>query len=242
MSSSTTGKGRSRHYMSSLKHYETTAQLAFELRFGPLSQYTFAGILPNYKEQGDSSLIYMVDHFMKHSASGSGYYLHEAEPLKKLLLQSENLVLFGVSFALLDLANSIGSEKEDLTIIETGGMKGRKKEITREELYAEIRKAFPNAHICSEYGMTELTSQAYSNENGILQCPPWMKVLVRDDTDPFSVSESGKGALNIIDLANQDSCAFIATDDLAEVYEDGSFRILGRLDSSDQRGCALLIA
>ena len=193
-------------------------------------------------QQGDSSLVHMVDHLMSVSSGTNGFFLNDDTGLLNWLETAEDPVLFGVSYALLDFADTHTIQRDDLLIIETGGMKGRKKEITRMELHNQLQNGFPNAKIISEYGMTELCSQAYSKSDGRFYSAPWFKVLVRDDTDPFKLKESGRGALNIIDLANEHSCAFIATDDLGEVYEDGSFRVLGRLDDSDQRGCALLIA
>lgn len=241
-SSSTSGKGRSQHYVSDPEAYRLNAQSIFELLVGPIQGFSFMGLLPNYIEQGESSLVDMVNFFIENCNNApSGFYLKDHHKLSQDLDRSGPTVLYGVSYALLDFAEQNRCEKNDLVIIETGGMKGRAKEITRDELYAGIAEGFPNAKIISEYGMTELLSQAYSDEQGIFTCPPWMKVLIRDESDPFVVKTEGKGALNIIDLANQDSCAFIATDDIGEVFPDGRFTVKGRLDDADIRGCALLV-
>jgi hypothetical protein len=194
-------------------------------------------------EQGNSSLVHMVDYFIRCSGgSERNFFLEDFEALEVALHEEGPCILFGVSFALQDFALDRQIRKEDLMIIETGGMKGRKKEITRTELHKNLKSGFPQAEIISEYGMTELCSQCYSDEEGWYSCPPWMQVLIREDTDPMQLRRFGRGALNIADLANAHSCAFIASDDLAEIREDGKFRILGRMDQAESRGCALLLS
>ncbi len=180
---------------------------------------------------------------MKHNEQAEQFYLYNHSDLyDRLSSSSKKQLLFGVSFALLDFAEQYHLTSDNLTIIETGGMKGRKKELTKAEVYQQLKSAFPEATIRSEYGMTELLSQAYSDENAIYSCPPWMKVLPRADNDPLSNKSNGKtAALNIIDLANLHSCSFIATDDLGLVYADGTFEVTGRLDHSDIRGCSLMV-
>jgi len=190
-------------------------------------------------------LVVMVDALIKSSGNAdSGFYLYEFEKVKELLVklekQNQKTLLIGVTFALLDLAEQFYLKLQHTIIMETGGMKGRRKELTREELHVQLEKSFGVDAIHSEYGMTELLSQAYSKGNGRFYCPPWMKILVRDEDDPVIVKEQGRGIINVIDLANIDSCSFIATDDAGILYEDGSFEILGRVDNSDIRGCSLL--
>jgi hypothetical protein len=189
--------------------------------------------------------VYMVDKLMQLSGHpANGFYLHEHEQLFQTLQELEKerqkTMLFGVTYALLDFAEQYQLSCKHTIIMETGGMKGRREEWIREEVHEQLQKSFGVNRVHSEYGMTELLSQAYSRGNGIFQCPPWMKVLVRDEDDPLSVETKGKGAINIIDLANMYSCSFIATDDIGEVFEDGSFKVLGRMDNSDVRGCSLL--
>ncbi len=243
-SSSTTGKNTSKHFVADLSHYHTNTEHIFELLIGNLRDYEFYGLLPNYLERKNSSLVSMVGYFMQKNNQPNSFYLNNHADLYKALLapSSKKKLLFGVSFALLDFADNYQLNDLELTIIETGGMKGRKKEVTKNEVYKEIKSAFPKATLISEYGMTELLSQAYSNEKAIYNCPPWMKVLPRADNDPLQLITNAKnGALNIIDLANTQSCAFIATDDLGKVYNDGSFEVIGRLDYADIRGCSLII-
>ena len=244
-SSGTAGQSVSRHYIQDIHLYEQSFLHGFERQFGNPEKYCFLGLLPSYLEREYSSLIYMVNHLMKRSGhTGNGFYLNNHselyEQLRDLEKTGDNVILFGTTFALLDFSEKYSLPLANTIIIETGGMKGRKKEMLREELVQNLKKSFAEAAIHSEYGMTELFSQAYAGESGIYRCPPWMRVLVRDEDDPLSVSASGKGALNIIDLANVHSCSFIATDDVGEVFEDGSFKVLGRIDNSDIRGCSLL--
>lgn len=242
-SSSTTGIGTSKHHIEVVDLYLQNCQRIFELRFGKVSTYRFIGLLPNYQERGNSSLICMVDSFMQKGLQKSAaYYLYNHSELAEVLLDaSVPTVLFGVSFALLDFASSHSIRNENLIVIETGGMKGRAKELTKAEVYEQLKNTFSGARIESEYGMTELMSQAYTIEEGIYMPPAWMKVICRTDSDPLSGPiDNRRGALNIIDLANIHSCAFIATDDLGMVHENGSFEVIGRLDYSDLRGCSLL--
>ncbi len=204
------------------------------------------GLLPSYLERNNSSLVMMVDELIKMSGNAdSNFYLYDFDRLKQTLQylesQKQKTLLIGVTFALLDFAETHALPLRYTAIMETGGMKGRRKELTRFEVHDFLKQKFGVENIHSEYGMTELLSQAYSRGDGIFVCPPWMKVLVRDEEDPLRVSVSGSGVLNVIDLANIYSCSFIATDDVGTVYEDGSFEVYGRLDNSDIRGCSLLV-
>lgn len=246
-SSGTTGKNSSQHFVFQPDFYLDNTQKGFEKFYGKLSNYCFLALLPAYLERTGSSLIYMADYFIQQSKYGqSGFFLNDLEKLSHTLKHCQEqqipTILLGVSFALWDLAERYPMNLKDLIIMETGGMKGRRKEITRTELHDILTQAFGVRHIHSEYGMTELFSQAYSKGQGRFYPSPTMQVLARDITDPFGSPTVGKtGLLNIIDLANVDTCSFIATDDLGRVYEDGSFEILGRLDASDVRGCNLLL-
>jgi hypothetical protein len=215
------------------------------MQYGSPTDWCIIGLLPSYLERAHSSLVYMVESLMKKSAHPlNGFYLHNHESLHQTLRSLESVgqktVLFGTTFALLDFSEKYNLPLSNTVIIETGGMKGRREELLREQVHDQLQNAFPEACIHSEYGMTELCSQAYAKDKGHFVCPPWMKVLVRDEDDPFNVYPTGKGALNIIDLANVYSCAFIATEDVGEVFEDGSFVVLGRMDNTDIRGCSLL--
>jgi hypothetical protein len=246
--SSGTGGERSRHYIRSLELYRRSFMTAFNHYFGHPSDYRFLGLLPSYLEKQDSSLIYMVDALMQAGQfPESGFYLDEfdqlASRLKQLSACHYPTVLIGVSFALLDFAEKYPlSLGEEIIIMETGGMKGRREEITREELHSKLCQAFDKKVIYSEYGMTELLSQAYSKGDGRFSTPPWMKVMIRDIQDPLSLLSHGQtGAINIIDLANIHSCAFIETQDIGRTYPDGTFEVLGRTDVSDIRGCNLLL-
>lgn len=245
-SSGTTNQLRAQHPVKNLAHYHQTAFQGFSSIYGRPENYAFLGLLPSYMENPNASLISMVKHFIDQSSyEESGFFLNENAQLanKLLYLESKKIptILIGVSFALLDFAEQYPLNLEETIIMETGGMKGRRKELVREELHQYLKEAFNVAYIHAEYGMTELLSQAYSTGNGIFYPPPWMKVLVRDPYDPLQVFETGKGALNIIDLANKDSCAFLATQDLGTVYEDGAFTVTGRFDHADIRGCNLLV-
>jgi len=246
-SSGTTGSVTSKHYVSDLSIYESSFNNTFEAFYGTLSDYTVLALLPSYLEREGSSLVYMVDHLITASKKPeSGFYLDSLSELKEKLevldRQGEKVFLIGVSFALLDLVESHHFQLKNTIIMETGGMKGRRKELIRDELHTILKKGFGVDVIHSEYGMTELLSQAYSNANGIFNCPNWMRVFTRDTEDALTLQTKGKtGGLNIIDLANINSCSFIATQDLARTYKDGSFEILGRFDDSDIRGCNLLV-
>ena len=242
-SSTTTGSIPSKHHINRINDYHENCLKILENRIGPLTEYEIFGLLPNYLERKNSSLVSMVEFLMQKNKQPLNFYLYNFEELdQKMKETSKKKLLFGVSFALMDFAKDYPQSLSDLTVIETGGMKGRKQEITKPDLYQILQKSFEGSTIISEYGMTELLSQAYSDENGIYTCPSWMKVLPRADNDPLS-KHSMKGhtaALNIIDLANINSCCFIATDDLGKVYEDGRFEVIGRLDQSDIRGCSLM--
>lgn len=242
-SSGTTGAVNSKHFVKDVTVYEESFLRCFRHFYGSPGNFCILGLLPSYLEQGSSSLVYMVDKLVEESGHPlSGFYLYDHQKLKKTLerLESEGqkTLLFGVTYALLDFAESFGFPLRHTTILETGGMKGRKKELLKTELYTELKQAFSLAEIHSEYGMTELFSQAWAID-GRYQCPPWMKVILRDQTDPLSLGHSA-GAINVIDLANLWSCSFIATEDLGRLQPDGSFEILGRMDNTDIRGCSQL--
>ena len=245
-SSGTTGLTTSRHGIRQLSFYLENAKRNFELFFGSLRNYHILALLPSYLEREGSSLIYMVDYFIKETQSDySGFFLNDYQALlkriKELKTGSRKVILLGVSFALLELAEKFEADLSHCLIMETGGMKGRRKEITREELHEFISAKLNVKLTYSEYGMTELMSQAYSLGNGLYKSPPWMKMMVRDINDPFKFEPWGKtGGINVIDLANQHSCAFIETQDLGKVDQNGSFEVLGRFDNSDIRGCNLL--
>lgn len=251
-SSRTTGAIPSRHMVKDASVYEQSYRRGFQVFYGDVKNYCIIGLLPSYLERENSSLVYMVNDLIKRSENReSGFYLHDFESLYKLLKKNEEkgqaTLLFGVTFALLDFAVAYPLPLHHTIIIETGGMKGRKKEMTREEVHAELGKNFTTSSIQSEYGMTELLSQAYATSKGIFHCPPWMRMLIRDADDPFNVrcdEESQKpinGFGNVIDLANIYSCSFIATDDVVKLYPGNAFEIMGRSDSSDIRGCSLMV-
>jgi phenylacetate-coenzyme A ligase PaaK-like adenylate-forming protein len=247
-SSGTTGLSTSRHYITDPEIYERSYLSSFRLFFGEPSDYLFAALLPSYVERGNSSLVYMMEGLMKGSRNQfNGFYLNNYEQMLKHIKQAkkkgEKIILLGVSFALLDIAEKYSPDLSGVIVIETGGMKGRRKELTREELHSVLKKGFNLDRIHSEYGMTELLSQSYSKGEGLFFSPPWEKILIRDTHDPLSIiSETGiTGGINVIDLANINSCSFIATGDLGKVHENGSFEVMGRFDSSDIRGCNLLI-
>ncbi len=247
-SSGTTQQNRSRHFVADVSFYKQHAQLLFEDAYGPLAGCVVLALLPSYLEQGDSSLVMMIDHFIKATGqTEEGFYLHNhndlREALKSAKAAGKKVYLFGVTYALLDLAEEISPEEgEGIVLFETGGMKGRRREMIREELHAILSKAFGVAAIHSEYGMTELLSQAYSQGFGIFQPSRTLRILIRDVNDPLAVSAvSSSGGINVIDLANIDSCAFIETKDLGKLYSDGSFEVLGRFDNSDVRGCNLMV-
>ncbi|NAY92034.1 acyl transferase [Muricauda sp. JGD-17] len=245
-SSGTSGTRTSKHYIADLSLYGQSFRKGFERFYGPVDDYCILALLPSYLERQGSSLIYMVNDLVQRSKhSQSGFYLYDLKVLNKKLIQLEKkqtkTLLIGVSFALLDLAERFPLPLKHTTVMETGGMKGRRKELIREELHTILKNAFSTSHVHSEYGMTELLSQAYSKGDGIFHAPPWMRVLVRDPEDPLSTKSYGEtGGLNIIDLANVHSCSFIATQDLGKTFSNGSFEVLGRFDHSDIRGCNLM--
>ncbi len=245
-SSGTTGSITSKHPVYDPSIYINSFRKAFNLFYPKSEEYCILALLPSYLERSGSSLIYMVEDLIKNSQHPeSGFYLYEHEELKEKLTSLEQagtkVILFGVSFALLDFFELFPMKLKHTTIIETGGMKGRRKELIREELHAILKGQSNLPVIHSEYGMTELLSQAYSKGNGLFNCPPWMKVLGRDPENPLELSNKKHGAINIIDLANIHSCAFIASQDLGTFYTDGSFEIMGRFDHSDIRGCNLMV-
>lgn len=246
-SSGTTGAQTSKHYVSDLSLYQESFSKGFKHFYGAIEDYCVLALLPSYLERKGSSLIYMVQDFIDRSNhSQSGFYLNETNKLIDTLLELEanrtKTMLIGVSFALLDLVESHSLKLEHAIVMETGGMKGRRKELVRSELHHYLKKGFGVSEVHSEYGMTELLSQAYSSGNGKFRCPNWMKVLIRDTEDPLTIQNHNKtGGINIIDLANSNSCSFIATQDLGKTFEDGTFEILGRFDDSDIRGCNLMV-
>lgn len=246
-SSGTTGGETSKHLVSDLELYERSFRNGFENFYGSIDAYCILALLPSYLEREGSSLIYMVNDLIKKSGHpSSGFYLNDLSGLRKTLLklekQHQKTLLIGVSFALLDMIEEQCMVLKNTIIMETGGMKGRRKELIREELHALLINGFGVDAIHSEYGMTELLSQAYSKGDGIFETPPWMKVMIRDTEDPFAYLPEGKtGGLNIIDLANVNSCAFIATQDLGKVHQNDTFEVLGRFDHSDIRGCNLMV-
>ncbi len=251
-SSGTTRAVTGRHLVNDISLYEKSFTVAFENFYGPVNDYCIIGLLPAYLERANSSLVYMVDKLVQQSNHPeSGFYLNEYEKLYNTLLylegKKQKTLLIGVTFALLDFADAYNFPLRYTIMMETGGMKGRRKEMIRDEVHEHLKKSFSLPSIHSEYGMTELLSQAYSKGDGLFNCPPWMKVLAREEDDPLHLqSEPGgnavkRGALNVIDLANVHSCSFVATDDIGKVFPDGSFEVQGRMDNSDIRGCNLLI-
>jgi phenylacetate-coenzyme A ligase PaaK-like adenylate-forming protein len=247
-SSGTTGMQNSRHFIKDTGIYEQSFLQTFEMFYGKPDDYHILALLPGYLEREGSSLIYMVNELIKRSKSNhSGFYLNEhdrlSEKIDTLKTDHRKVLLLGVSFALLDLAGSCNIEHHRLMVMETGGMKGRKKELIREELHDILKNAFNVKNIHSEYGMTELLSQAYSTGDGVFSTPPWMKIIIRDMNDPFAMQPDGRtGGISVIDLANLFSCAFIATQDLGQQVSSNQFHVLGRFDNSDIRGCNLLVS
>jgi hypothetical protein len=245
-SSSTTGQVPARHFVRQSGLYRESFVKGFELFYGEPRDYCILALLPSYLERSGSSLILMAEELIRLSGhTESGFYLNDYEKLQQVLLNLEKnkqrTILIGVSFALLDFAEEYSMQLSHTIVMETGGMKGRRQEITRFELHEILKQKLGVSRVHSEYGMTELLSQAYSEGEGLYKPVPWMKPWVRDEDDPLSLHDSGEGLLNVIDLANRDSCAFIATDDVVKLYKDGSFEILGRMDNSDIRGCSLLV-
>ncbi len=248
LSSATTGVIQSKHYVKDAELYKQSFRKGFDYFYGNVEEYVVLALLPSYLERQGSSLVYMVDDLIKKSKhKESGFYLNNLEELAQTLFdldqKGQKTLLIGVSFALLDLVEKCQFNLNNTIIMETGGMKGRRKELIREELHSILCKGFGVSKIHSEYGMTELLSQGYSNGNGLFQTPPWLKILIRDTEDALTLMPTGRsGGINVIDLANRDSCAFIATQDLGKNYADGSFEVLGRFDSSDIRGCNLMVS
>ncbi|MEH6658905.1 acyl transferase [Leeuwenhoekiella marinoflava] len=246
-SSGTTGSVTSKHHVTDLSLYEQSFRASFNLHYGNIEEYTVLALLPSYLERDDSSLIYMVDCLIKDSKKPkSGFYLNDynglSETLKRLDAAGEKVLLIGVSFALLDLVEQFDFRLQNTIVMETGGMKGRRKELIREELHQILKNGFGVAEIHSEYGMTELLSQGYSNGKGVFTLPPWMQVFIRDTEDALQLIKPGKtGGINVIDLANHYSCPFIATQDLGKKIDDKHFEIMGRFDTSDIRGCNLMV-
>ena len=249
-SSGTTQTINSKHLVKDIGLYQKSFNKTFQIFYGDVKNYCILGLLPSYLERNNSSLVMMADQLIQQSGHPqSGFYLNNYQQLKNTIEQLEQqqqpTLLIGVTFALLDFAEQFPMPLFYTSIMETGGMKGRKREMTRQQVQAILQQAFQLQQIQSEYGMTELLSQAYSKGNGIFNTPPWMKILIREEDDPFAIYSNMdgnilSGAVNIIDLANLYSCSFLATDDAGKLYADGSFEILGRLDNSDIRGCSLL--
>jgi phenylacetate-coenzyme A ligase PaaK-like adenylate-forming protein len=247
-SSGTTSQIPSRHYVADTRFYRQVSRHIFESLYKPLHQCHLLALLPSYLERKNSSLVYMVSHFIQQTQSAaSGFFLHQTEELISKLTalrnQPQQVILLGVTFALLDLAEAYaGTDLSHVIVMETGGMKGRREELLREELHEILKQSFNVSSIHAEYGMTELLSQAYSTGNGIFQTPPWLRILIRDVNDPFHIyTQPRSGGINIIDLANVDSCAFIETKDMGILSENNQFKVLGRFDNSDIRGCNLLV-
>jgi phenylacetate-coenzyme A ligase PaaK-like adenylate-forming protein len=247
-SSGTTDKtARSKHYVTDLKLYEDVFTEIFRQQYGDPSDYIILALLPSYEENKDSSLLYMVNALIKMTGSdASGFLSNDHEIFLKNLptyrTSKKKLLVIGVAHALIELAEKFKPDLSGFIVMETGGMKGRRAEMVKSEMHGYLKSAFNIATVHSEYGMTELLSQAYSKENGIFECPSWMKVLIRQVSDPFDIRKEGRGAINVVDLANIDSCAFIEIEDLANLQPSGKFEILGRMDNSEIRGCNLLYA
>ena len=244
-SSGTTGESTSRHYVLNGGIYEQSLLQGFEQFYGDPSDYAILALLPSYLERANASLVHMAKVLMGRSQHpANGFYINEWDVLfqtiERLEQEGQKVLLLGVTFALLDFAAAYPMHLKHTIVMETGGMKGRRKEMTRMEVHEELKSAWQLNSIHSEYGMTELLSQAYAKTNGLFQCTNTMKVLVRDINDPLEVNKTGNGCLNIIDLANLNSCSFIATEDLGNIYSDGSFEVLGRMDHSILRGCSLM--
>ena len=246
-SSGTTGMVTSKHLVTDVSIYEESYRKGFSQFYGNIEDYVVLALLPSYLEREGSSLIHMVDDLIQLSNHPeSGFYLHNYDELIEKIIQldqsGQNIILIGVTYALLDLVEKRSFQLENTIIMETGGMKGKRKEMIREELHYQLCQGFGVKTIHSEYGMTELLSQAYSLGNGVFECPSWMQILVRDTEDALTYVREGKtGGINVIDLANINSCSFIATQDLGKIYPNGSFEVLGRFDHSDIRGCNLMV-
>jgi hypothetical protein len=247
-SSGTTQTVNSRHFVKEAALYQQSFLAGFERSYGPVSDYVVVGLLPSYLERQHSSLVYMVQDMVGRSGhAASGFYLYEhdklAAQLRELEASKQKTLLIGVTFGLLDFAEHYSLQLEHTIVMETGGMKGRREEWTRQQVHTYLKERLGCKHIHAEYGMTELLSQAYSYGDGVFTTPPWMKILVRDENDPFQLSAANaSGVINVVDLANVYSCAFIATDDIGKLRADGSFEVLGRLDNSALRGCSLMVS
>jgi len=250
-SSGTTGSINSRHYVKDIELYKKSFRSGFRQFYGDPADLCIIGLLPSYLERQHSSLVLMVDDLVQQSKNAaSGFYLYDHEKLYHTLLANEKkrtpTVLIGVTYALLDFAQHFPMQLQHTIIMETGGMKGRREEMTRDEVHEILKRQLGVTTVHSEYGMTELLSQAYSTGEGIFNSPPYLKILLREEDDPLTVHDTVagkilKGIINVIDLANVYSCAFIATDDIGKLYGDGSFEVLGRMDNSDVRGCGLMV-
>lgn len=246
-SSGTTGSVTSKHFVTDIKLYKESYLRAFAHFYGDIENYVVLALLPNYLERNGSSLVFMVDDLIvKSKNSESGFYLNNIDELAKKLInldkKDQKILLIGVSFALLDLIEKHKFHLKNTIVMETGGMKGRRKELVRDELHKILQNGFGVDTIHSEYGMTELLSQGYSKGNGVFETPSWMRVLTRDTEDALAILPTGKaGGINVIDLANYNSCSFLATQDLGKVHQNGNFEIIGRFDNSDIRGCNLMV-
>jgi hypothetical protein len=246
LSSGTTGTIQSRHIIRDLSIYEQSLLRGFNMFYGSPADYHIFGLIPSPEENPDSSLVYMVKALMDQGPDKEhGFFMHDfrmlKEALTRLALSSEKVMMIGLSFVLLDFIHEFHVSFPGLIVMETGGMKGKRKELIREKLHKELCSGFTLEKVHSEYGMTELLSQAYSHGNGIFNCPPWMRILIRETNDPFHLVQEGEtGGINIVDLANWNSCSFIATQDIGKAYADGSFEVLGRFAYSDARGCNLM--
>ena len=247
-SSGTTGSNLSRHFVTDLNLYEKSFMNCFKIFYGNIKEYTVLGLLPSYLERNNSSLVYMVNKMIEQSKfTESRFYLNEIDELKETILKLEKskrkTILIGVSYALLDLIEYHKFNLKYTLVMETGGMKGKREELIKSDLHKLLRNGFGVNNIHSEYGMTELLSQAYSKKNGLFSTPPWMNILIRDTEDAQSILPLNRtGGINIIDLANINSCSFIATMDLGKLHKNGQFEIMGRFDQSDIRGCNLMVS
>ena len=244
-SSGTTQVIPARHFVSDLSIYYKSFTTTFEDFYGPASEWCILGLLPSYLERKNSSLVAMVNRLIQQSGHpDSGFYLHDHAALSTVIQRLESTgqktILIGVTFALLDFAEKFSMPLQHTIVMETGGMKGRREEMTRDEVHEILKTAWSLDEIHSEYGMTELLSQAYSKGEGVFISPPWMKIFLREEDDPLRVKHRGRGLINVVDLANIYSCPFIATDDVGLVHSNGSFEVLGRTDNSDLRGCSLM--
>lgn len=243
-SSGTTGSINSKHFVKNPETYRNSFLQTFQQFYGNPKSYVFLCLLPSYLERKNSSLVYMAEELINRSEHAeSGFYLNEWAELAQVLqsVKNKKVILLGVTFALLDFAEQYPMDISHVVVMETGGMKGRREEWTREQVHGYLKQQWHLPGVHSEYGMTELLSQAYAKQDGIFECPPFLKMLIRDENDPFDIRAHGSGCLNIIDLANIDSCSFIATDDIGKIATDNTFQVLGRADNSALRGCSLMV-